>query len=146
MGLALRKYPRDSYTLSTKVGYFLQPQQPGDPVLDQPGGATMPFSMEFDYGYGAVMRQFEDSLQRLGVARVDCLVIHGMDYSAESVEGVDRNLEILASGGMVALHELRAAVRHPPRTTHHAPHRAPHARHSAHCTCTPSHTALLYWH
>jgi D-threo-aldose 1-dehydrogenase len=108
MGLALRKFPRGSYLLSTKVGYFLRPDQPGDvPTADI--GATMPFRMDFDYTHDAVMRQFEDSLQRLGVARIDCLVIHGMDYSSESLDGVDSNLEALASGGMLALHELRAS-------------------------------------
>eukprot|EP01052_Picozoa_sp_SAG31_P033784 SAG31_NODE_3862_length_3810_cov_32.413096_7_plen_53_part_00 len=50
----------------------------------------MPFDMEFDYSYGGIMRQFEDSLQRLGMARVDCLVIHGVDYSGKTVAEVDR--------------------------------------------------------
>ena len=29
MGMALRTYPRDSYVLSTKVGYFLRPDVGG---------------------------------------------------------------------------------------------------------------------
>ena len=55
------------------------------------------------------MRQFEDSIQRLGVARIDCLVIHGLDYSAETVEGVSAHIDTLEGGGMRALMELRAA-------------------------------------
>jgi D-threo-aldose 1-dehydrogenase len=110
MGLALRTYPRDSFVLSTKVGYYLRPD-PSTPVeLETAAMATpMPFAMKFDYSYDAIIRQAEDSLQRLGMARVDCLVIHGLDYSADTVEGVNAHLDTLEAGGILALMDLRRA-------------------------------------
>jgi D-threo-aldose 1-dehydrogenase len=33
----------------------------------------------FDYSYEAVMRSFEDSLQRLGLPSIDLLLIHDLD-------------------------------------------------------------------
>lgn len=108
MGMALRTYPRDSFVLSTKVGYYLQPDTSGPEKLVNTAMATpMPFTMAFDYGYDAIIRQYEDSLQRLGMARVDCLVIHGVDYSAETIEGVNSHLDALEAGGILALMDLR---------------------------------------
>jgi D-threo-aldose 1-dehydrogenase len=112
MGMALRSYPRDSFVLSTKVGYYLRPDTTGTSAGAKGNSAMatpMPFLMEFDYGYHAIIRQYEDSLQRLGAARVDCLVIHGVDYSATTVEGVDAHLDALEAGGIRALMELRDA-------------------------------------
>lgn len=53
------------------------------------------------------MRQYEDSIQRLGVARIDCLVIHGLDYSATTLAGVSAHVDRLEAGGIRALMELR---------------------------------------
>jgi D-threo-aldose 1-dehydrogenase len=36
----------------------------------------MPFDAVYDYSYDGVMRSFEHSLQRLGLARVDILYVH----------------------------------------------------------------------
>lgn len=110
MGMALRTYPRDSFVLSTKVGYYLQPEASAPVELENAAMATpMPFKIKFDYAYDAVIRQYEDSLQRLGLARVDCLVIHGLDYSADTVEGVEAHLDTLEAGGILALMDLRKA-------------------------------------
>ena len=35
-----------------------------------------PFAPVFDYGYDSVMRSHAESLERLGVARVDILLCH----------------------------------------------------------------------
>jgi D-threo-aldose 1-dehydrogenase len=40
-----------------------------------------PFDVEWDYSAKGIARQLEDSLQRLGMASVDSLVIHGMDHA-----------------------------------------------------------------
>lgn len=42
--------------------------------------------MDFDYTHDAVLRQFGDSLQRLGKARIDCLESF-IDYSATTLAG-----------------------------------------------------------
>ena len=48
------------------------------PIKDQWFGG-LEFETVFDYGYDGVMRSFEDSLQRLGINRVDVLLIHDLD-------------------------------------------------------------------
>ncbi len=65
--------------LSTKIGRLLRrPSQPGPFDRGQWIGG-LEFETVFDYGYDGVMRSFEDSLQRLGINRVDLLLIHDLD-------------------------------------------------------------------
>ena len=65
------------------------------------------FGVTHDYSYDAVMRQHQDSLQRLGVSRVDSLVIHDLDLGYGSRDQVERYLTEL-QGGARALADLRA--------------------------------------
>jgi D-threo-aldose 1-dehydrogenase len=63
------------FVLSTKGGRLLEPAEhaPGDwPALPE----KLPFAPSAAYGYEAVHRSFEDSLQRLGLARVNALFLH----------------------------------------------------------------------
>jgi D-threo-aldose 1-dehydrogenase len=57
------------------------------------------------------MRSFEDSLQRLGLPRVDLLVIHDLDIGYQGdAAGVERAFrELEAGGGLRALQELKSA-------------------------------------
>jgi D-threo-aldose 1-dehydrogenase len=105
VGRFLRARPRDDFVLSTKVGRVLR-------VGGERGGSWaggLAFGAVFDYGYDGVLRSYEDSLQRLGLTRVDLLVIHDLDLRHHDADGVERHLERLASGGMRALEELRRA-------------------------------------
>src|SRR5688500_11169232 len=75
VGDALREKPRAEYVLSTKVGRLIRPGTTGR------GSGTdfespMPFYAAFDYSYDATMRSLEDSLQRLGLDRIDVALIH----------------------------------------------------------------------
>src|SRR5438067_11474307 len=72
VGDALRAEPRDEWVLSTKVGRLLRPRL--SPSADEPHHA-MPFDPVYDYSYDGIMRSFEDSLQRLGLARIDILYV-----------------------------------------------------------------------
>ena len=70
--------------LSTKVGRLLVPHGRTPPPRPTPaeGGiftAELPFLPTFDFSYDATMRSFEDSLQRLGMNRIDILLIHDCD-------------------------------------------------------------------
>jgi len=74
----LRDKPRDEYVLSTKVGRLMRPCPP-----DQRTGIGKWFDVpqrreQFDYSYDGIMRSFEFSLERLGVARVDILYVHDL--------------------------------------------------------------------
>ena len=102
---------RAELVLATKVGKLLRRPRPGEELnaTEWPGG--LPFRIRWDFSYDGVMRAYEDSLQRLGVTRVDLLTIHDLDYSEhESPEVADRLLdELVNGGGRRALAELQAA-------------------------------------
>ena len=110
MGRFLRRQKAGSYILSTKVGRVLR--RPADPAGFQhdfwAGG--LPFEPRFDYTYEGIMRSYEDSLQRLGLARVDLLLIHDLDFIFHETEaGVQGRLDQLSASGWRALEELRNA-------------------------------------
>jgi D-threo-aldose 1-dehydrogenase len=108
MGDALRG---GEFVISTKVGRLLAPVA-GPVGESQPrhGYATpMPFEPVFDYSYDAVMRSFQESLQRLGLARIDLLYIHDIGRMTHGGENAFRMAELTGGGGLKALEELRAA-------------------------------------
>lgn len=72
------------------------------------GGLT--FRHRFDYSYDGVMRSFEDSLQRLGLPRIDLLLIHDLDHAHHGSEArVSAYLTELHNGGWRALTKLKDA-------------------------------------
>jgi D-threo-aldose 1-dehydrogenase len=97
--------------LSTKVGRLLKPVAgPVDESQSRHGFATpMPFEPVYDYSYDAVMRSYEDSLQRLGLSRIDLLYIHDIGRLTHGEENRTRMAELTTGGGLKALEELRAA-------------------------------------
>jgi len=109
LGRFLYRQNRDELILSTKIGRILQaPRRPG--AFDTgfwAGG--LHFEHRFDYSYDGVMRAYEDSLQRLGMNRVDLLIIHDLDWWHHGHETmVAARLVELATGGWRALAELKA--------------------------------------
>jgi D-threo-aldose 1-dehydrogenase len=107
VGDALRGEPRDEWVLSTKVGRLLRPRS-----LTASGEAArhvMPFDPVYDYSYDGVMRSFEDSLQRLGLARIDILYVHDIGTYQHGAEAHPALMRSLREGGYRALDELRRA-------------------------------------
>lgn len=111
MGDVLRTLPRDDFVLSTKVGRLLVPYGRTPPPRPTPrqGGiftAELPFLPTFDFSYDATMRSLEDSLQRLGMNRVDMLLIHDADAWSHGpkFEDVLRSVE---RGALPALQRLK---------------------------------------
>jgi D-threo-aldose 1-dehydrogenase len=104
IGDALRERPRADYLLSTKVGRLLVPgeAEPGRNGFLSP----MPFEPKFDYSYDGVMRSFEASLQRLGLARIDILYMHDLGRVTHGIDH-ERHLADAISGGFRAMEELR---------------------------------------
>jgi hypothetical protein len=83
VGRFLRGQPRGSYVLSTKVGRVLS--RPAKPKGFRPTprwANALPFEWRFDYRRDAVLRSYEDSLQRLGVQNTDLLLIHDLESRA----------------------------------------------------------------
>jgi D-threo-aldose 1-dehydrogenase len=107
VGEALRWLDRDSYVLSTKIGRLLRPKDPKQ--VD--GGLfkkILPFEGVYDYGYDGVMRSVEDSLQRLGVHRIDVLLIHDVDiWTHGSEEARLARFREVMEGGYRAMLRLR---------------------------------------
>jgi D-threo-aldose 1-dehydrogenase len=84
-GTMLRQQPRDEFVLSTKVGRVLTPDAGvlrGPPPFD----AGLPFRARYDYSSDGTFRSIEDSLQRMGLARVDVVYVHDI---AEDAHGPD---------------------------------------------------------
>ncbi len=102
---------RKNIVLSTKVGRLLKPMPgPVDENILRHGYATpMPFEPVYDYSYDAVMRSFEESLQRLGLSRIDLLYIHDIGRLTHGDANAARMAELTRDGGLKALEELRAA-------------------------------------
>ena len=69
----------------------------------------MPFEQVFDYSYTGVMRSFEDSLQRLGLARIDVLYAHDIGARQHGKDAHPAIIRTFRDGGYRALEELRAA-------------------------------------
>jgi len=89
-GLALRDIPRETYVLSTKVGRVLDPAEAGSDRL----------AWSFDFSRRGVLRSFESSLERLGVERVDILLIHDPDnhFGQATAEAAPALVELRTQG------------------------------------------------
>jgi len=96
----------DEYVLSTKAGRLLAPGFTKEPVAAEWPG-SFPFHPVYDYSYDGVMRSYEDSLQRMGVSRIDILLLHDIGAMQHGVEANKPLFADAMSGGYKALDELR---------------------------------------
>jgi D-threo-aldose 1-dehydrogenase len=105
VGDAMRDHPRDEWVLSTKVGRLLRP----NPTGEHPDGRhhPLPFDPVYDYSYDGIMRSFEDSFQRLGLARIDILYVHDIGIYQHGAEAHPVLMKTLRESGYRALEELR---------------------------------------
>lgn len=109
-GQALRWKRRDDFVLASKVGRVLKPAR-RETIDFAPWVNAAPFAMAFDYSYDGTMRSVEDSLQRLGLERLDMLFIHDIDTFTrgadqpkvfeEAMDGCWRALSALRDQGVV---------------------------------------------
>jgi D-threo-aldose 1-dehydrogenase len=98
LGAALRGRPREELTVSTKVGRLLRP---GDSRADGWHGAP-PLEAYFDFSYDAALRSLDESLERLGLDRVDIALVHDPDdHYDEALAGAFRALARLREEGVV---------------------------------------------
>ncbi|MEU8202692.1 aldo/keto reductase [Streptosporangium sp. NPDC049046] len=81
LGAALAERPRDSYTLSTKVGRLLVPAAGEGPFGRDDQGFDVPADMRrvWDFSRDGILRSLEESLERLGLDAVDIALIHDPD-------------------------------------------------------------------
>ena len=107
VGDALR-FRNDDVALSTKVGRMLRPvRTDADRTMDHPWTKPFPFELRYDYSYDGIMRSYEDSLQRLGLSRIDILLVHDIGVETHGEDGNRKHWADLSGGGYKALDELR---------------------------------------
>ena len=105
-GCALREVPRESYVLSTKVGRLLR-ADPNAPRNQHGYVDTLPFLQHYDYSHDGTLRALEDSLQRLGIARIDLVYVHDIDVATHGANQPMRFREAM-EGAIPALARLKA--------------------------------------
>lgn len=108
LGAQLADCPRHEYVVSTKVGRLLRPDAsvaPGDGGWANP----YPFRPQYDYSYSGVMRSFEDSQQRLGLAHIDILYVHDIGRDTHGEQHAHYWQQLTTGGGFRALDELRGS-------------------------------------
>lgn len=100
LGAFLSGLPSDEYVLSTKVGRLLVPNPDFDGRTDEADGFAVPADRirRFDPSRSGVERSLHESLERMGVDRVDVAYLHDPDVY---------DLDAGISQGLPALVELR---------------------------------------
>ncbi len=80
LGALLRGRPREDFTVSTKVGRLLVPNE-GDTAAQDDQGFAVPATLrrEWDFSADGVRRSLEQSLERLGLDRIDIVYLHDPD-------------------------------------------------------------------
>lgn len=105
VGHYLQSKLRDEFVISTKVGRSLISAPVGTfshgDWVDVPG-----MKVEFDYSYEGVMKQFESSLQRLLMNRVDILLLHDVDHYTHG-KNQPKMFEQAIAGAIPAMLKLR---------------------------------------
>jgi D-threo-aldose 1-dehydrogenase len=79
LGRVLSGLPRDAFVLSTKVGRLVRPLEKGEAADPEGFVAAPPGKRVWDLSRDGVRRSLEESLQRLGLDRVDVALLHDPD-------------------------------------------------------------------
>ena len=106
LGDALRSRPRAHWQISSKVGRLLRPEALAP--TDQHGYVqTLPFVQHWDLSAAGVRRSVEDSLQRLGLARIDAVFVHDVDAATHGDQAAQVLRRVLDET-LPALRQLQA--------------------------------------
>ena len=108
-GRFLDNQPRSEFILSTKVGRWFFPPAKPDSFDTGFWAGGLRFEHVHDYSYDGIMRAYDQSQMRLGMNRIDLLVIHDLDFWFHQTEAkVSAYLAQLFTSGWRALEQLRA--------------------------------------
>ena len=108
LGRALRGAPRESVAIASKVGKRIVPVGSGGQRQREiffPGGHDA--EMVFDYSYDGTFATIDGSLQRLGMDRIDLVLIHDVIRHFHGEDGVHEVATQAINGTVRALHRLR---------------------------------------
>ena len=97
---------RSDFVLSTKVGRYLVPEERSkvDRSVFQGG---LDFRLVPDYSYDGALRAIEQSLNRLGMNRIDVVHVHDVDVQTWGEEGYPQRFRETMNGAYRALTDLR---------------------------------------
>ena len=100
LGAFLRTKPRDEFVLSTKAGRLLRPNPDDDGGLDLANDFHVPTTVrrEWDFSADGIRASLDESLERLGLDRVDILYLHDPER---------HDLQLALREGFPALEQLR---------------------------------------
>jgi len=107
LGCALHALHDEQRVISTKVGRLLTPLQKGQASQQQGFVEEGPFARVYNYSYDAIMRSFEDSIQRLGVSEIDILLMHDIGRVTHG-DNHDVIFKTAMESGYKAMDELRS--------------------------------------
>lgn len=107
IGAALAGEPRDAFVLSTKVGRRLVPRPAGVPAPESAYVNVPALDPAFDYTAEATRASLAGSLERLGIGRVDTVLIHDLGPVTHGADDARRYAEAM-DGAYRVLHDLRA--------------------------------------
>jgi D-threo-aldose 1-dehydrogenase len=105
IGAALRQQPRETFVLSSKVGRLLTPDA-GVPHEQHGYVGGLPFRQHWDYSAAGVRRSVEDSLQRLGLDRLDAAFVHDCDAATHGANADAVRRQVIDEG-LAALQALK---------------------------------------
>jgi D-threo-aldose 1-dehydrogenase len=108
LGQVLRQLPRESFVVSTKVGRWLTPRQPGRSYEGLRAGG-LDFVPTYDLSYDGAMRALEQSHCRLGLASIDVVLIHDVDIYTHGPKRFEQHYREAIEGAYPALDKLRRA-------------------------------------
>ncbi|BCG00662.1 oxidoreductase [Paraburkholderia sp. PGU19] len=107
LGDALRRYPRNEFVLSTKVGRHFVPRK--NPYDGSEGWQNpLPFEAIYDYTHDGILRSFEDSQQRMGIVDIDILLVHDIGVVTHGERNAHYGQQLTQGGGFRALDDLRS--------------------------------------
>ncbi|KQM82519.1 aldo/keto reductase [Agromyces sp. Leaf222] len=102
LGAALAAYPRDEFVLSTKVGRLIVPNEAYDGSARDDEGFDVPADLRrrFDLSRDGIRRSIDESLERLGLDRIDIAYLHDPDaYGVEAhAEAIPALIELRDEG------------------------------------------------
>jgi D-threo-aldose 1-dehydrogenase len=108
LGAFLASKPRDQFVLSTKAGRLLRPSPSTAHLLDDANHFVVPADLRrvWDFSRDGIRRSVEESLQRLGLDRIDVLYLHDPeehDLDAALASGVPAAVGLREEGAVTAV-------------------------------------------
>jgi D-threo-aldose 1-dehydrogenase len=105
---ALAGRSREELVVSSKVGRWMNPM--ARPALAGVSGyvGALPHAAVIDYSYDGTLRSLEQSLLRLGMDRIDIVLIHDVDAWTHGADAVEARFAEAMDGAYRALTRLRA--------------------------------------